>query len=1633
MARLTLRLCFLLIGTFSANLAWSKNLYMTIRRDFGPQENPQVEVNYVSPAPVSFRLLKPKDMAQFISSQIDLRRAWKQPKTELNSARFLLQGFNDLKLDTGWIRAGLNQDLKLAMKPQFGGASYGSTPSPLALGPKEFIAAPEGFEVLKEFSSVPEEQDNKKPFDVPGFDWWNMNSEGGLKTRIVTLPQLDPGFYVLQVLQLGLEGQVVLVINDIVARLEQTADAAVVTATNRNGEPLSGAKVSLRNIQGEWVAKETTDKNGVAHFKRLNSPQLIATVEKSGTAIIDTDFYATTAVSPDLYLYTDRPMFKSGETVHYRGILRETARGVSALTAASTAKVRVVDVDDGMVVSETPVKVGEFGTFHGEVAMPSDQEAGVYRIEAAVDDKSHIGEFRVKNYVKPIFFLTIQSDQETLKPGTQLRATIKVERFAGGVPTDVVYRAQLFRSKADSPQWVDDAGMGETGSLVTYFWDQTPNQYNPLTLLHSQDEVKLNRNGTGTINLTVPTDSTYQANFDYKYLLKITAQDADGNSADAAKSFLDMKSELMAQARMSASFAGAGFPATLKVRSVYPSGKAYPQARGQIQWSVTAYNGTETKIEDKTFKTDDQGRFEVAVPTNQPGAVRARVFIWDSKDVANRAEAELLVLGSDLRQGVVRVQEMSLLSRRDYFFPGETAKGLVMLPEGWGHNRQNKGLLYITVAGEKIFSQRVQPVEGLATWIEEKILPEFGTGVYLIVAYADPTHGWVERKFSYRIPQKDKYLQVKLAFAQGNVMPGQEQTVNLTVLDHEGKPLKSEVSLSVVDKAVLTLQPEFRPPLMEFFYPQAKLNLSSFFSSQFQSYGYGEPLAKLFRPNYWFSAAKAEPEKLKEEDTAHWVADLLTNDKGMASSTFRMPSNQTIWEVTAVAVDKNGRFGEGKSEFKSQMPISLILAMPAFLRTGDIMEPRLSIANTQETKQTYDVKYSLETPPELKVETPIATSGSVAPGKNLDFVGQATLVSHVGEPKNLSLTSHLEFAQKSLAFSHSLRAMESRIPIQETPTETDGAWRLSQSADAPIRSVRYTVTQGLMGTMMPAMRWLIAYPHGCVEQTLSRTIPSLVVRDLFESTSPGATSAATLAPSAGVLAKAWFWVKNLLSRFWNWLKSLFVGETVQVKLTRNFGKLVGDAKEFASAGLKKIAGFQNQNGSFAWFAGEGEGDLDMTLAVTMMLLSHERPYFSSEGIELDRTWSWLSNQYLDNNSERGVVMTFIESRLSKAGTIQTGRSDAIARINQIGPTLKDQGLGLQGLTLLAIDSFGLKDAAEIKTTQDSLLASLKSGLQDFFNKGGQIDLWRPLRAQWQGYPGLFVSDVALSARALQAFGALDNSLRASLVTLLLREFNGSHFGSTFETSMTLLHSAWLLKEDLSSKVSTHPPELEIDGKTVANDKIQALSNFGGWELEVDGSVLSPGEHVIKAERGDYLSADLQATRWVPIEKASLQAHGWALKKSIFKIENGGLQKRPFDPTLEGVRVGDLLYVELEFSHQRDQEGWRHSLSPSHFIVQDDIPSGFVVLESDKDYSAFAWYDPDKTKSRHVRRLEPDRAAWYFRYESNWMKQNRRVGYFMRATYGGTYSSGVARVEDFYDEASFAQTGGYRVRVAPHQR
>jgi len=1576
----------------------AKEVYLTVRRDFGPNEAPEIDVHFTASAPFSFRVLRPRDLDAFVAQQIDLRRAWRQPKVETNSARLLFHGLNHGGLSLDWLRGAVDGPMRKRLAEELGGGSYSERGTLLAEGPEKLIATPEGFDLVTEIAVYPDARDTATPFDVPGFNWW-FSESGNLRQRTVVFPKLSPGFYLVQALQGDLEGQVVLVVNDVTAELQQTDGAALVRVARRDGTPLPGATVDVRNLQGAFVARGKTDADGVLPLDDVKGSELLAVIRHGkDVAVIDTEFFPTTALFPDVYLYTDRPLYKRGNVVKFRGILREPVEGKSRLLGwlsgapPTAATVSLVDLDGTKVVKEVEARLSAFGTFSGELPLGDQELSGVYRVVATVAGARHAGEIRVKEYVKPVFFLKLKTDQETLKAGDTLTAEVSVERYAGGVPAGVTFGAQLFRVRAETPAWIEDAGLGETGSTTTYGWDAKGESAIVPYLVATAEELSFDAAGRSTLELTLPATLPGPPNFDYKLLLKLFAKDPDGLSAGLSRTFLDRRSEVVALARMSAVLAGPSRPATLTVRAVLPSGKPYGKTSGEVALTLTPYRRPPS-TRTVPFTTGEDGRFEMPVPIDVPGKLSATVTLRDRAGRATTAEASIVVASAKAGEPLVDVTELVALPEREVLGPRGTARALLLLPSGWGEGGANRGRLHLTFAGRRIHSHRVQAVDGLSTWISEPVGSGWGTAASCIVSYPDPERGWVERTLTFRIPPRDRALTVAVSPHAALAAPGKRQGVTLRVTDAAGKPVEAELSLSVVDKAVLDLAPEFRPPLLEFFYPLERLNLMTFFSREFQGYGYGERLAARFTPNYWMAATKPKKNP-REQDTAHWNARVTTGPDGRATVSFLLPANQTTWHVSAVAADTSGRFGEGNAEFGTNSPVTLSLAAPVFLREGDRTRVRALVANR--TAKARSLSVQLATPAGLTAETPLDLAAALAPGAEVSAQGTYLLSTAApnGEAR-LAASLRLDGADPIL-FEQAVRTLPGTVTRTETHTLAPGAPLALDRPNATLQQVEVGVATSLLAALAPSLDFFLQYPYGCAEQVTSETVAALVVRDALGGATPETASSAS-SP-----------LPDVRRRFLAGAGGPDPAETLR------------NAREMSTAGLSRLKTLRNADGSFSFWPGDGRGNVPATAIVLLLLSSLEDPG-PLRALDAQKSLGWLKAHVPETDGPRAVTISFVEARFVALGLLSGPGSPLESRLRfQAAKAAADGTLLDRALLLIALHDSGLKGLDDVARP---LLADVRAAVERELKQPGTLDPARvtPLASSWEEYPGRIASTLAVAGRALKAHGRLSPADARALSRRLLAAFDGATFGSTFETSLVLASTASLLGSEsaLPDPAALH---VRLGGRPVPEQAISTARTPGGLTLTVRVPPGTAGPLAVDGLPSDQV-AHARVTWREPLATAPAIEGALGLTKEWFRLDPKSGAKTPLTGRLE---VGDLVYVRLSFAPGARRSWWRSA----YYVLTDQLPAGLSVVEEDKAYEGPPFRLPLRTAGFARRDVGADRVRWAFAFEHGFMDRAHEVGYVLRAQHAGDFATGVARLQDFYDEELASQTASRRIQIDP---
>ncbi|MBF5046078.1 alpha-2-macroglobulin [Aggregicoccus sp. 17bor-14] len=1453
--RCTARIAALAALVLTAGSALAKPLYITVPRAYGTQEPVAVDVAFESRGPVELRVLEPSDVDAFLRAQGDLRRAYQVPPTTQNPGNALTRGLNAVRAPGSFLLFALGEDLRRAVAPGLPARPPPPSPRPLvrlAEGSEKLVGIPPGFRVVRSQWLNLDLGGNDGAFSVPGFD--TAGEEGGYQERRVSLAPLPAGTYVLQLVQGRIEGQVVLVVTDLTVQLKQTDGRVLVRVAGRDQRPRAGAKVQLYLPTGKGPAG-TTDAQGEVTLP-VSEPRLIATASVGrDTALVDTDFYSSLAVTPDVFLYSDRPIYKPGDEVKFRGLLRQPD---SFLARLFTPRQRSVTVKltsaEGRSV-QTRASVDAFGSFAGNLQLPSDLGTGVLSLMAQVDDRQHGGEARVQDYVKPTFYVELQPERETVVPGEPLRATVRARRYAGGVPAGARYEVFLYRTLLDAPAWVDDAGKGGQGSAVTYGSPSTsegalsvPERlYSSVAARESDGEdpwasaAVFDANGEAQVELAVPPLAPGEERLPYRYALTVRARDDQETFANASASFFLSKVEVMGAARFSAAVVKKDAEAFLEVRATTLSGKPYGATPGEVEFVLRRADGSEKSLEKRTFTTDAAGVRREPVPTSRAGAVLARVTVKDKRGEAWTGEAQLLVIGAP-DEPVARVPNLTLAALSGTLAPGDTAELVALLPEGWGPEGKDAGPVWVTLGGAGLYGTQLVQLDGRTLVHRFDVEKRFGSAVYASVAYPTAQGRWEERTVGFRIVPRERTLTVSLQPRRAEAAPLGEQVVDLRVTDSEGEGVVAQVSVGVVDKAVYAIQSEFRPGILDFFYPVGRNNVATFLSAEFQGYGYGEALARALRglpPDHAFASVKPPTRQARDldRDTAYWNPSVVTDREGRATVRFTLPSNQTLWVVTGVAADTSGRFGEGTAGFATRGSLNLYTALPQFLREGDeaLASVRLSAGEASKAPQGLQIK--------------LAAAG-VLQGAGVQQAVQLAPGAEQVLPMKLSakgagageLSVQVAGGKEPLA---ERRQLPVRPAVLEAPVQVSrwggGALALPAAASARLSHVELVLQPSLVDAALANVRELLTYPYGCLEQLVSTTVPNVALFRTLE--------------KAGALDG----------------------------LDPQSQALLAEARSRAVEGTHRILELEVRGGGFTWFDGYSEPSLPMTLvALDGLAYAVEAGLVDRNEPRIVESARWLEAQE-NLPTELDATRAWVLSRLD--GPRAAPRVRALVQAAQPGD------LYPLALAVLAAEQAGVRREPALASRLEQLVALSREG----FAKPALLT--QPDEALWR-YPLRRVGLTAVLGHAA-SYGPIDvDAVRRQLLELL------SEPGlSTFDRSTALLHSLWLVERDAKQLRRLPPPEVKGVGKPV---------HFSARGLGLVAT-LEPGTRSV--ELADFPGvASLHAVASTPLPDVKPESEGMSLSRAYYALREGTRVRLNAG---DSVHVGEEVYVELTLDARED--------------------------------------------------------------------------------------------------------------------
>ncbi len=914
------------------------------------------------------------------------------------------------------------------------------------------------------------------------------------------------------------------------------SDQGVLVTRFSDGSVVTGAEMKSLEWNRESLVFEESplpDCSGVAFIKLKDNKKVIARCgQDMGVGRVFVPYYrwydgesADKSSAPRIFLLKDRPLYRPGETVHLRGLVRRLRNDHFILTSEKKVKV-TLDRPNGEKQSEQEVTLSEFGGFSADIRLPEGEEdvVGDYtvKVQAGAGEETLLVPCQV--FRRNAFVATLTADVEKVAP-QHVALSVQADDYSG-VP---LYNAKVeLKLRSNSEE--------ETHRLVT-------DANGSAALVLPMKEAWLH-SGKLEIEGSIANDRE-----EYVILPSLTRK---FSSADFRIDYDDThiyltdartNEPLGREQRISITLNEEGHR-SLNPRSCFVMMEPVKQKLVTCELSIPAHS-----------------RQGVPLPPKILNALREHEW-YDDDDLRYHLELELRGRDAAGREAVCHSTPSSRTSEahEKLFLRAEPIKGALRLH----FHSPRKGPVHVFIGcGERLRHVQKQAEQGEQTLdVPLQRLEEGTVSVSLVIPDIGKkaTRRLLTDDTSCFVPIERQHLDVSLQLPQGVSRPGQKIVLSGQVLS-VGKPAEAEVTLYAVDEGLLSLRQYDKPDPERFFASDKALTFAPVFvlksppmlsagvmdavwmgdmlrgnsvslspvlkkkfasnrkSLKKQAYG-GLMTAGLRSGSGVLTQADVDSLMVSDVDdlpavpcpvapcmddyaedvfrndfepVAVWKAALRTDAEGRFSAETELPDTLTSYRVFAVAADRSGsRFGTAEGAFVVNLPVMITPGMPLFMSTEDVLKLPLSITNTTEQTGVWTVTLEgCDTP--QQAELPPGGSATlyfeVAPSQEGEYYLRWKAVGAPGTD-DVQGICQVRFPAPLLKEVHRPELLPGQAPLKLS----------SLFAPDVAQSARYDAELWLSASPLLHLRgcldFLLSYPYGCTEQKAASLLPRLLYDEL---------------------------------------------------------------------------------------------------------------------------------------------------------------------------------------------------------------------------------------------------------------------------------------------------------------------------------------------------------------------------------------------------------------------------------------------------------------------------------------------------------------------------------------------------------
>ena len=669
-------------------------------------------------------------------------------------------------------------------------------------------------------------------------------------------------------------------------------------------------------------------------------------------------------------VFSDRFLYQPGETAWLTGnayyLQQDTLH-----QADNTTYTLTLEGPEGTSIDLGTQTTNDFGTFSGKWEIPVGQPLGYYAIVAKAENGVELrGDLRVAEFKLPNFQVDLTLDQDYAVAGESLATNVQSNYLFGSPVQGGRINYYVTREPTElTPNGWDSFTFGPQ-----WYWPEEKPTVASDVLETAQT---LGAQGQSELSIDIAEDlpypMTYRVDAEVMDVSNLSVADSKTITVLAEDRVIGLKSDFVAQAEQ---------PFEVQVIVTDPNGQVRSGQSVQLQLEQIEYSSVTQVIEGSATpnyqveytQVDEasvrSGRAAQTVQLTAPegGSYRIRATFADSEE-RSPTDTRLWVTGAAPVYWGRRYDNNRLEVQLDKerYTPGETATALIQSP-------YDAGELYFAVVRNNTLYEQVVPVSGGAPQVQFTVTPDMLPNAAVeavLVRQGDPVEtlepGNLEELVGigfapFEVDLADRYLTAEVTPNQTEIPPSTEQTLELTLQDNQGQPVRGQFTVMVVDEAVLQLSGHRPPDLVAKVY--AEQAIATRFADSRRDVvlqNLVSPLAKGWGFGGGFSAG-GENTRIRQDfqALAYYNGSVITNEQGRAQVDFTVPDNLTTWRVMVVATDGNLRFGNNEATFITTQPLITAPVLPQFARQGDRLMAGLSVTNTSEQRGQLRIQGDVE-------------------------------------------------------------------------------------------------------------------------------------------------------------------------------------------------------------------------------------------------------------------------------------------------------------------------------------------------------------------------------------------------------------------------------------------------------------------------------------------------------------------------------------------------------------------------------------------------------------------------------------------------------------------------------------------------